>query len=349
MSSARGLASWWRLLKGPSLLALFAAVMLLAVVAAITLPGGAGAQAQQQADPPAVDVQLFVAPSIVTLGDRVRVTVEVTHPDDLLLTADEPDRREGLTLVETVAPTSRPGSLPGELITEFGFTFAAFSLGRLDPPVVRLAWLRSDGSSGVLTEQPPPFEVRSTITSPDPSLRPLKPQFDPGGGALPWRWPASFAAGILALGIGAAWLRRRDRSAASEPLLVPVASTPEAASRRRLEALEAHALLAQGDFQRFYGELSTIVREYLESRFAFSARALTTRQLERRMAGEGVERWQARLVSGLLDRCDTAIYAHSYPDSASADHDLTVAFEIIDLTRAGRLDVAGGAAGGAAE
>ena len=340
MSCARGLATWWRLLTGLSLVAAFGAVM---------LSGGAGARAQQQADPPAMDVQLFVAPSIVTLGDRVRVTVEVTHPDDLLVTADEPDRHEGLTLVETVAPTSRPGSVPGELITEFGFTFAAFSLGQLDPPVVRLAWLRSDGSSGVLTEQPPPFEVQSTITSPDPALRPLKPQFDPGGTALQWRWPMSVAAGILALAVGVAWLTRRRNSAAPAPLLVPLASTPEAASRRRLEALEAHALLAQGDFQRFYGELSTIVREYLESRFAFTARALTTRQLERRMAGKGVERWQARLVSGLLDRCDTAIYAHSYPDSASADHDLTVAFEIIDLTRAGRLEAPGAAAVEASE
>jgi hypothetical protein len=46
-----------------------------------------------------------------------------------------------------------------------------------------------------------------------------------------------------------------------------------------------------------------------------------------------VERWQARLVGGLLERCDAAVYAGQRPDPASADHDLTVAFEIIELAR----------------
>jgi hypothetical protein len=51
------------------------------------------------------------------------------------------------------------------------------------------------------------------------------------------------------------------------------------------------------------------------------------------MTSHGVDRWQARLVSGLLERCDLAVYARQYPDPASADHDLTVAFEIVELSR----------------
>ena len=59
----------------------------------------------------------------------------------------------------------------------------------------------------------------------------------------------------------------------------------------------------------------------------------TAAQLQTRMEGRGVERRQARLVAGLLDRCDAAVYAHRNPDPASADHDLTVAFEIVELSR----------------
>ena len=55
--------------------------------------------------------------------------------------------------------------------------------------------------------------------------------------------------------------------------------------------------------------------------------------LERRMTGHGVDRWQARLVAGLLDRCDAAVYARRYPEPASADHDLTLAYEIVELGR----------------
>lgn len=64
------------------------------------------------------------------------------------------------------------------------------------------------------------------------------------------------------------------------------------------------------------------------------------------MTSHGVDRWQARLVSGLLDRCDRAVYARQYPDPASADHDLTVAFEIVELSRP-RID--GDAVDGATE
>jgi hypothetical protein len=74
------------------------------------------------------------------------------------------------------------------------------------------------------------------------------------------------------------------------------------------------------------------VRSFLQEEFGLGARALTTPELQQRMVALGVERWQARLVSGLLDRCDGAVYAHRRPDPASADHDLTVAFEIIELS-----------------
>ncbi len=87
------------------------------------------------------------------------------------------------------------------------------------------------------------------------------------------------------------------------------------------------------DYDTYYGTISIVIRGYLQERFGFPATALTTRELERRMTAEGVERWQARLVGGLLDRCDRAVYARRRPDPASADHDLTVAFEIIELSR----------------
>jgi hypothetical protein len=107
----------------------------------------------------------------------------------------------------------------------------------------------------------------------------------------------------------------------------------EDTARRRLEAMAAERPLAGGDYDAYYGTISTVVRGYLESRFDFRATALTTPELERRMTRQGIERWQARLVGGLLDRCDAAVYAGRRPDPASADHDLTVAFEIIELSR----------------
>ena len=123
-------------------------------------------------------------------------------------------------------------------------------------------------------------------------------------------------------------VRRRTPEAEYEALDVP-----ERSARERLASVQHAGLPDEAEFQRFYGTIAVVVREYLGERFGFNATALTSSELETRMTGHGVDRWQARLVSGLLERCDRAVYARHYPDPESADHDLTVAFEIVELSR----------------
>ena len=128
----------------------------------------------------------------------------------------------------------------------------------------------------------------------------------------------------------------RDECAAhieTRAVPAPVEALAEGAARGRLDALAAADPLAHADYDAYYGTLANVVRDYLQQRFGFNARALTTAELQRRMVALGVDRWQARLVSGLLDRCDAAVYAGRRPDPVSADHDLTVAFEIVELSR----------------
>ena len=122
------------------------------------------------------------------------------------------------------------------------------------------------------------------------------------------------------------------RTVASEEA-AHVDHSPERIARDALDTLGAEAGPARLDYPAYYGGLAVTVRTYLAARFGFNAHALSTRELERRMVSHGVDRWQARLVAGLLERCDDAVYAHRYPDFASADHDLTVAYEIVELSR----------------
>jgi hypothetical protein len=53
------------------------------------------------------------------------------------------------------------------------------------------------------------------------------------------------------------------------------------------------------------------------------------------MVRRGMDRWQARVVGGLLDQCDAVVYAHYRPAVERADADLTAAYEIIEMTRPG--------------
>ena len=308
------------------------ALALLAVCAlALAAVGVRGVAVAQEAP---IDVRVDLEPRRVTLGDRVRMTVTVLHSDAVLITAEPPEPREALTIVETIPVTTAP--LPdGRWRSEFGFTFAAFDLGAMQPGDARVLWLHEDGRSGAVDVVAPPFEVVSATVG-DPSvLRPLKPQAEFGEPPSPWLRPAiaggAVAAALLAAGL-VVW-RRRARTPEPAPAPVVTAAGPEADARRQLEELAASGLLEDGDFGAYYGTIAVVMRRYLERRYRFPATALTTPELDDRMDGAGIERWQQRLAEGLLDRCDAAVYAGYVPDRVAADHDLTVAFEIVELSR----------------
>jgi len=75
------------------------------------------------------------------------------------------------------------------------------------------------------------------------------------------------------------------------------------------------------------------VRKYLADRFEFPAFALTSRELEEQMMQRGLDRWQIRVVGGLISQCDSVVYRRYRPAPERAEHDLTAAYEIVEMSR----------------
>ncbi len=92
------------------------------------------------------------------------------------------------------------------------------------------------------------------------------------------------------------------------------------------------AALLESDPVTAYRTLSSTVRRHLGERYGFPASALTASELERRMEAEGVNRWEARLVGGLLENCDAVVYAGYRPASERREADLTMAQEIVGVS-----------------
>lgn len=294
-----------------------------------------GQPSAAHAAPPPIETKVTLSAEHVTLGERLRLLVIAQHPSDVVVSLQPITRTSTLQVVEVRPPTD---TLAGAATTTwFEVVLAAFSLGPFELDPLQLAWLRADGESGEIELAPPTFAVRATVAPNDRSMRPLKPTLEIAGGPPLWQGRAiagGGAAGALLLLLGAALiLRARWPTAPPASAAVDTPPSIEDAARARLDEMAAAEPLARHDYDEYYGTISTVVRDYLQQRFEFGARALTTPELQRRMVGRGVERWQARLVGGLLDRCDSAVYAGRHPDPASADHDLTVAFEIIELSR----------------
>jgi hypothetical protein len=57
---------------------------------------------------------------------------------------------------------------------------------------------------------------------------------------------------------------------------------------------------------------------------------MTTTELKRSMTDFGVDRWQARLVGGLLTESDAVNFAQYVPARARCEQNLEMAYQIVD-------------------
>ena len=314
-----------------------------AVVACLALLLAAAPARGQEAPPGAIEVRVTLNPTTAVLGEPVRLVVRVEHGNDQVVAVGRVDAALAVHLVEDA--TVSEGETPdGRLVSEHVYTIAAFALGRVELGETVVRALRDDGSRIALPVALPALMIGATTAPDDEALRPLPPQRDVEGAPLPWQRAEVIARALVAVGalllLALAWwllrsmVRRRRRSRARARR--GEAGWPlEEGARARLDALASRGAPDAGEEAvLYYSEIASVVREYLEARGGFRATALTTNELEGRMVGEGIDRWQARLIVGLLERCDRAVYARRHPDRESADHDLTLAYEIVELGRA---------------
>jgi hypothetical protein len=305
-----------------------------AILAALLGLPAVAAQASA-ADPEIVDVQID-APERVTVGDRVPVQIKV-----------EADRGTNVALVQASLPpeveiatqpatTSRSMDGGRQEIT-IAFELAPFVTGEVMLPPMVLRYSMPGGASGQL-ETPASRILVASVLSQQGELAPrdLKPQAEIAAGGPGWVGPAVAAAG-LALIVTLALIVWRQRVLRSRP--VPAATVleqselgPEDKARAALDQAGAH-FAEDGDYVAYYAAIATTTRRYLSERHGFPAFALTTRELQAAMRREGIDRWQLRVAGGLLQQCDSVVYAHYRPAGERADADLTAAYEIVEMSR----------------
>ena len=288
-----------------------------------------------------VTIDSSLLPNVATLGEQVLLTITVRHSQNLLISIGELTRVSDidLSLIEAKLPIfDNPlnGGTDGMATTSFEFMITAYQLGDLQAGDIVISWLASDGSTGAASVKPPVLHIEPVRIQGDAQLRPLRSQLLNGEPPVWWQRSEMIIASIALFTLTIliiAWYRSRVKEANSS--LASERNQFEDDARGRLDALQTYHLLDDETYRYFYSELATVIRSYIEIRFGFNATALTTSELRERLNTAGVGRWQARLIDGLLERCDNSVYARSHPDPASANHDLTVAYEIIELSRSG--------------
>lgn len=281
-----------------------------------------GAQAPAS---PAVRARL--SPSQITVGDRVRVELEVTLPAGERWGPPALDPRLRQWGGAEILAAQRPQALPGAPTRyRLDLIVTAFKPGTVTlPPIpVFAAPLRQEDPS-----PPPPlrldtpplhFTVRSVLPAegqPTPQP-PTPPQPVPFGQAF---WWTTGGLALLCLAAAGLLLWRRRGIVAAAPAAAPL--PPLARFRRDLAALAKEPSLEQ-----VHTGISMALRHLLAALLAFPAAERTTSEIDRELRRGRLEANTRRRLLELLRRCDEVKFAKRPASRQEAQERLAAAGEI---------------------
>lgn len=306
--------------------------LLALATAALLLTAFSGSAAA--ADPVVIGTRIEGAERL-TVGDRFRIVITLEADAGTTVSLAPGALPPELSLVETPEVTTRPRA-NGRVEMTISVLVAPFFVGEYQLPPLTLRYRDAAGAVGELRTQGVTVSVRSVLPSSGQiTPRDLKPQAEIGTPPAPPY--LLIALGVLALALLLVlgvlyWRLTRPAPVYVEPTPEFVPVGPEDRARLALDNAAA-TFAAERDYVALYATLAGTVRGYLTDRFGFTAYALTTRELEDRMRRLGIDRWQVRLVTGLLQQCDAVVFAEYRPASSRTDADITAAYEIVEMSR----------------
>lgn len=262
--------------------------------------------------------------SAALIGQQLVLTLQVVTPSGATVDVDPAAQSwNGVDVVRVESQSSRDSG--NQAIHTLTVVVAPFATGSIAfaPSVLVTA-------NAVSTPRALPsvrLDVAPTLGPDDKlELSPLPAPQAIGGAESPLLKPgiaAGVLTGLLLIGAGGffAWRTvarrmRRQPPPVEVPLPVPDLGGAEA--------------LMDADPVAAYRKLASSIRVVISDRYGFAAYALTTGELQGRMEARGIDRWQARLVGGLLQECDAVVYAGYRPAGERRQADLTMAREIVE-------------------
>lgn len=292
----------------------------LAVLALVASPAAVQAQSAIRTD---------VDTTLVTVGDRITLTVSVEHAPDA--TVSWPDSLD-LSPFEVVAAQAL-GTEPsgGRLRSSAAFLLTAFELGDLEIPSFDVAVLSAAGDREVLPTDRFGIEVVSVGADEGGDIREIRgPFLIPIGTITLLLWILALLA-LLAAGV---FGYRRWRAGQGEVEIEPdVPARP--AHEIALEALadiESSRMLSRGQVKEYHIAVSETIRRYIEARYRVRALEMTTGEIVSGLERVGVGPDFTGGLRRLLDQCDMVKFAKVRPDASRSAAILTLARELIEAS-----------------
>jgi hypothetical protein len=320
-------------------------MVVLCVVMAHDFATGQQAPKQGGEFPAGVEVRVNAEPSKATVGDPIRIDLEVVHPEGYQVRISEPSNPWGeFSILEfypgPTVPAVTSGTLrapaPEKAPTDPArrhrarIIAALYKVGSFEFAGLKISLLDKSGRESSFAAPAVKIQIDSVVTEQNPNLKNLKKQADI---EEPISWPLWIALGFLLLLVAsAAWWywRKKQRpilSVASLPKIDPLE-----AAEAELRDLLSRRLLDKGFVKQFYVILSDIVRKMLEAGCEVPTLERTTPEIMdelRALEHLQSENEMLRQIESLLFECDLVKFAKYLPPRSETDAAVKGAFDIL--------------------
>jgi len=288
-----------------------------------------------------VAMQVWAEPGGVTVGQRVKLTIEVTALAGVEVRMPQ---LKGTVGAFAVRAAHTPPDVPEGGRRRFTHTYEldTFATGDVEIPAVSIGFTdrrpeadeTGQGVEGELAGEPLTIRVSSVLAGNEQpaDFRDIKSPVDvPVDSPLAARWllwTTVIAAAAAAIVIVVLLARRRKHKAAAERIVPP----HEWASAQ-LVALAEEQLIEQSRFHEFYFRLTDIVRQYIERRFSIMAPEQTTNEFLLQTRTSPVLTDEHReLLGGFLRAADMVKFARHQPTADEAERAFAGARTFVDET-----------------
>jgi hypothetical protein len=306
---------------GATLRALLAGALLAGAAARPGLPAqgeGEAAVAAPAAGP--VKVSLRLEPARVTVGDPIRITIEIRYPEGYEIGSALPAGSWGdLSVSSTRRGEPEPVEGGGWKRTD-EIVAAAFATGTARAPALEIEFRAGDGSFGKAAT--PPVEVAVDTVLGGGAEEEIADIRDPASLPRPlWPWVAAGAVAAAAALLGAWYLARRRRALLAGLLRRPVEPllSPHEWALGELDRLAESGILAGGRWLDYHVTLAEVIKEYMTRRFGIPTLEHTTSEV---VSGARAARLPGGLIAdlrSLLEECDQVKFARHRPQRPEAE------------------------------
>lgn len=218
----------------------------------------------------AIVVKARAWPKTVTMGDEIRVLVEVTCLRGFSI---EPPAPADFDPFEVKSARRLPSVKERGISQEnFELIVTAFKIGDFAIPPVRISYTDPSGDPGSLTTPPINIKVIGVIKDAGKDIRPIKNVVSLAPGLLRALILGGLAFILSVLLAARILLRRKHKTAVDPEALLPAHER----ARLELERLRQKGWVAAGKIKEHTSELSSILKRYLQRRYAAELLDLTT-------------------------------------------------------------------------